>query len=345
MKRHGNLYPKLCSMENIELAYRNARKKKTWQRQVKRVDANKDELLKKLQESLINHTFHTAPYRTKKIYEPKERLIYILPFYPDRIVQHAIVNVLSPIWDKLFIFDSYACRKGKGQHKGSARCMRFTCQHEYCLQGDISKFYPSIRHDLLKQIIRRKIKDKEMLALLDDIIDSTHTERNVPIGNFLSQWFGNVFMNEMDMYVKHVLHVKAYIRYCDDFILLGDDKQQMNEWAEKITAFVNDRLDMKLSKNNLFHTYQGIDFLGYRHFHNGKLLVRKRTAKRIKRRMRIVERKLSNGTMDVATARGKVASANGWMKHAHTHHLKETLHFDKLKEAVGIGKRRKRKSS
>lgn len=334
MKRYGNLYSKLVSMDNIELAYRNARKHKTWQTQVKRVDKHKDVLLHKLQTSLINHTFTTAPYRTKDIYEPKHRVIYILPFYPDRIVQHAIVNILSPIWDKMFIYDSYACRKNKGQHKGSKRCMEYAMKYEYCLQGDISKFYPSIHHDLLKQIIRKKIKDKDMLMLLDDIIDSTHSDTNVPIGNFLSQWFGNLVLNELDMYVKHVLHIKPYIRYCDDFLLFGNDKHELHRLATCIRSFIENTLQFKLSKLNLFHTYQGVDFLGYRHFHNGKLLVRKRTSKRIKKRMRTVLSLLLKHRISKERARGQIASAEGWIKHANSYNLKRSLNIDKLKELI-----------
>lgn len=337
MKRYGNLYSKLVDIDNIRLAYHNARKGKAWQAQVKRVDKNVDELLEKLRMSLINHTFTTSKYRTKEIYEPKHRTIYVLPFYPDRIVQHAIINVLSPLWDKLFIYDSYACRVGKGQHKGSKRCMEYARKYEYCLQGDVSKFYPSIRHDLLKELIRRKIKDREMLMLLDDIIDSTHTDTNVPIGNFLSQWFGNLFLNELDMYVKHVLHIKPYIRYCDDFLLFGNDKQEMHETERRIKGFINNRLQMRLSKLNLFHTYQGIDFLGYRHFHNGKILVRKRTAKRIKRRMRSIMNRMENGTIDKERARGQIASAIGWLKHANTYNLQVSMQLSKMREMIENG--------
>lgn len=133
MKRYGNLYHKIYAMDNLELAYHDARKGKTWQKQIQRVDAHKEENLERLQKMLMNHAFHTAEYRTKEIYEPKHRTIYILPFYPDRIVQHAIINVMAPIWDSFFIYDSYACRKGKGQHKGSIRCMQFVRQYEYCI--------------------------------------------------------------------------------------------------------------------------------------------------------------------------------------------------------------------
>lgn len=334
MKRHGNLFDKIVERVNLDLAYINARRNKSHQTQVQKVDENKDELLNKLQDSLINNTFTTSEYRTRTIYEPKERLISILPFYPDRIVQHAIVNILSPIWDRLFIDDSYACRVGKGQHKASNRCMEFTTRYEYCLQFDISKFYPSINHTILKQIISNKIKDDRVMFLINDIIDSTGTEIGLPIGNYLSQWFGNLYLNELDMYVKHVLHIGPYIRYCDDFLVFGNGNNKLNELSLYIESFVNNILQLRLSKNNLFHTYQGVDFLGYRHFHNGKILVRKRTAKRIKHRMELIEKHLEQGTENISRARGQVASAYGWIKHTNSYNLQKSIKLNKLKETL-----------
>lgn len=158
MKRIGNLWDKIVSKENIELAYAKAKRHKAWQRKVIAIEKQKDKLLNELQESLINGTYHTAKYRIKTIYEPKKREIYILPFYPDRIVHHAIMNVLEPIWDSYLINDTYACRRGKGQHKGSTRCMEFVRKNKFCLKCDISKFYPSIPHAELKILIRRKIR-------------------------------------------------------------------------------------------------------------------------------------------------------------------------------------------
>lgn len=125
MKRHNNLFDKIVDKDNLLLAYKKAKKHKNWQQKVIRVEKDLDNLIEGLRLSLINGTYKTAEYRTKKIYEPKERTIYVLPFYPDRIVHHAIMNILEPIWDNLFISDSYACRKNKGQHKGSQKCMEF----------------------------------------------------------------------------------------------------------------------------------------------------------------------------------------------------------------------------
>ena len=212
MKRHNNLFEQIVSIENIKLAAAKAKKGKMWQDTIKRFEKDEEQNLVKLRHSLEDQTFTTSAYKIKRIYEPKERDIYVLPFYPDRIVQHAIMNVLEPIWDNLFIHNSYACRKGKGQHRGSTKCAEYVRKNKYCLKCDIKKFYPSINHDILFNIIKKKIKCKKTLNLLHDIIYSIEGETNTPIGNYTSQWFGNLYLNELDMYVKHVLKILTRLR-------------------------------------------------------------------------------------------------------------------------------------
>ena len=187
LKRHGNLYQRITDLDNIYTAYHKAKKGKTWQHTVKHIEQDLDRNIFNLQESLVKKTFSTSKYRLKRIYEPKQRDIYILPFYPDRIVQHAVMGVVEPIWDGLFIDQSYACRKGKGQHKGSTKCMEHVRSSDYVLKCDISKFYPSIHKTTMCSIVRQKIKCPDTLWLLDDIINSTEGDRNVPIGNYTSQ--------------------------------------------------------------------------------------------------------------------------------------------------------------
>lgn len=251
MKRHRDLWNKIIDKDNLLLAFKKAKRHKSWQQKVIKVEQNLEEMIEKLRESLINGTYKTSGYRQKKIYEPKERTIYILPFYPDRIVHHAIMNILEPIWDKLFISHSYACRKNKGQHKGSIKCMEYVRKNRFCLKCDISKFYPSINHEILKRIIRKKIKCKRTIKLLDEIIDSIDSPTNVPIGNYLSQWFGNLYLNELDMFLKHDCKIKYYLRYCDDFLLFSNDKQFLKDMSVKIEEFVTTKLKLKLSKCNV----------------------------------------------------------------------------------------------
>lgn len=333
-KRIGNLFDKIITLENIEQAYYKARKGKMWQRKVKRIEKDKDKYLYDIHVKLKTKTYKTSKYTFKTVYEPKERLIYVLPFYPDRIVQHAIMNVISPLWDSYFIKDSYACRKNKGQHKGSLRCMQFVKRNRYCLQCDISKFYPNINHQKLIEIISRKIKCKDTLNLLSEIITSIGSETNVPIGNLTSQWFGNLYMNELDQMIKHEYKIRDYIRYCDDFLLFSNDKEELNKMKKIITSYIGDVLKMRLSKCNLFHTKQGVDFLGYRHFPNGKILLRKRTVKRIKKRIKALPYKVKHKIITKESALSTIASTKGWLQWANTHNFSIALKLNELKNEV-----------
>lgn len=187
MKRLSNLFDKICTIENIEEADRKARKNKGIRYGILKHDLHPEKDNAELLKSLLNGTYKTSKYSTFKIYEPKERLIYRLPYYPDRIVHHAIMNIMEPIWKSIFIKQTYSSIKNRGIH-ACAKDVRFALDNfpketKYCLKLDIHKFYPSIDHEILKQIIRIKIKDNRLLKLLDDIIDSAP---GVPIGNYLS---------------------------------------------------------------------------------------------------------------------------------------------------------------
>ena len=334
MKRHGDLYRKIISEENLKLAYQKSRKGKAWQRNVKEIDQRQEYYLSELLHILQNKEYKTSQYKTKMIYEPKFRTIYILPYYPDRILQHAIMNVLEPIWDKLFIYDSYACRQGKGQHKGSLRCMQFVKRNKYCLKCDISKFYPSVNHEKLLKIIKRKIKCKDTLLLLEEIINSIEGESNVPIGNYLSQWFGNLYMNELDQLIKHKYHIKDYIRYCDDFLLFSNSKEKLNQMKLIIEKFITEQLKMKLSKCDLFPVTQGVDFLGYRHFPQGYILLRKTTAKRVKKRLKSLFWKVKHKKISKESAISTIASTKGWLRWANTHNMSLSLKIMELETEI-----------
>lgn len=334
MKRHGNLWDQITTIENIELAYKKAKKRKVWRRTIKEFEKEKGIKFLELQEMLVNHTYKTSPYREKIIYEPKKRKIYILPFYPDRIAQHAVMNIVAPIWNGMFIEDSYSCREDKGPHAGSTKAMQFVRRNRFCLQCDVSKFYPSIHHATLLKIIERKIKDKNVLNFFEELIRSMPGETNVPIGNYTSQWLGNLYMNELDQYLKHEHHVRDYIRYCDDFLLFSNNKAQLREWGDAAEDFVNNTLHMKLSKKSLFHTGQGVDFLGYRHFPSGKILVRKSTAKRQKQNAKEIPYKLAHEIITKEKALSKIGGITGWLKWANSYNLSNALELVRLKEWV-----------
>jgi len=332
MKRYGNLFQKIVDPSNIYLGYRLARKGKTWQDTIKIFEDNLENNLENIYNSLVNHTFTTSRYETFTIYEPKRRLIYKLPFNPDRIVQHAVMNIVEPIWESFFIHDSYACRKGKGIHAGSKRTMEFirkVGKGGYCLKMDISKFYPSINHDILFNIIERKIKCHDTLNLLEDIIYSIKDGYNVPVGNYTSQWLGNLYLNELDQFAKCELKVQHYIRYCDDFIFFHQDKRFLHSVAASIEDFLADTLNLKLSKNRVFPIRQGIDFLGYRHFPN-YILLRKSAAQRIKRRVKKLPQLLGSKNISPLQFQSSIASTKGWLKWCNSFHLSQMLNFDQL---------------
>lgn len=330
MRRYGNLFKDIVTIDNLKLAEQKAAKGKHNRKSVMKIEANLDNKLHEIQESLLNKTFTTSPYTLKTIYEPKQRDIYILPFYPDRIVQHALMNIVSPIWESMFINDTYACLKGRGQHKGSSKLMSMMKGNTYCLKCDIRKYYPSINHEIMFNIIQRKIKCPDTLLLLKNIIDSVESDANIPIGNYTSQWMGNLYLNELDQYLKHEHKVKNYIRYCDDFILLSDDKDFLREMRDVVKDFVAERLKMSLSKCDLFPLSQGVDFLGYRHFPKGYVLLRKSTAKRVKRRIKLLRHQKKNNKISNETLTSSVASTMGWLRWANTHNLKLALEIDAL---------------
>jgi len=334
MKRHGNLWPRIIDIHNLVSAYKAARKGKTWQDTIKRFDADFDKNLFNIQEQLTSKRFHTALYKTKTIHEPKKRTIYILPFNPDRIVQHALMQVVEPIWDNLFIHDSYACRTGKGIHAGSLKTMEYVRKYKFCLKMDISKFYPSVDHDILFRIVRQKIKCPDTLWLIKDIIYSFPGGKNVPIGNYTSQWFGNLYMNELDTFLKHRRGIRAYIRYCDDFCVFHDNKTFLNELACAIRDFLWDRLKLTFSKCDLFPVCRGVDFLGYRHFRK-YILVRKSTVKRVKKRLNALPWMLARGRVTFDQARSSIASTKGWLKWANAHNLRISLKLESLEAQCG----------
>ena len=309
MKRYKKLWDQFISVENIELAAKKAVKSKKSKKSVQAFLKNRSKLLADLRASLINGTFRTSEYNIRRIFEPKERLIYILPLYPDHIVHHAIINILGPIWQSTFIPDSYACIPGKGLHKASHRVMEFMHRNEYVLQCDIRKFYPSINHQIMFDIVKKKVGDARLLDVIRDIIWSCDGEKNLPIGNLTSQWMGNVYLNELDHFVKEKIGCRDYIRYCDDFLLFGNDKAQLHKWEREIENFVQQKLKLTFSKSSVYPTARGVAFLGYRHFKDFIILRQYGARKMRKRVMSIIYHRDRS-----EHSRGQLAAYAGWAR-------------------------------
>lgn len=283
MKRISNIFQKIYDRANIELADDKARKCKRKRYGVRKHDERRAEDNDWLQTLLENGWYQTSKYTTFKIYEPKEREIFRLPYYPDRITHHAIMNILEPIWKKIFTKNTYSCIKGRGIH-ALVKDLQSDLKNDiegttYCLKMDIHKFYPSITHSILKDIIKKKIKDKRLLGLLFEIIDSAD---GVPIGNYLSQYFANLYLAYFDHWVKEELKVKYYYRYADDIVLLGDSKDKLRSWLLAIKIYLTNVLNLSLKENYQIFPVEsrGIDYVGYV-FRHGYTKLRKKMKQKI----------------------------------------------------------------
>jgi retron-type reverse transcriptase len=319
MKRYGHLFNQIISIENLRLADQKARKGKRNQAGVQLYDLNAESNLFKLHESLLNGTFQTSQYSTFNVYEPKERLVYCLPYYPDRIVHHAIMNVLEPVLVGTMTRDTYSCIKGRGisgAFNHLQKALRDIPATKFCLKLDIRKFYPSIDHEILKQILRRKIKDSDLLRLLDEIIESTD---GVPIGNYLSQFFANFYLCYFDHWIKEELKVKYYFRYADDIVILSDSKKWLHLIRFQISNYLSQNLKLEVKGNyQVFPvSARSIDFIGYRFYHT-HILLRKSIKKNF---ARAVKKKKPHSTM---------AAYMGWASHGNCKNLIKKLTHEKV---------------
>lgn len=314
MKRKGNLYSTVCGLENLHLADCIARIGKAKKYGVRKHDRNKQANLSNLQQDLINKTFKTSPYKTFKVFESKERDVCSLPYYPDRIVHHAIMIALRPIFLAYFTSDTYGSIEGRGPHlaiKKMGRALRNEPATKYCLKLDIQKFYSSVDHEILKTQLRRRIKDKDFLWLLDEIIDSAP---GLPIGNYLSQYLSNFYLTEFDRWIKQAKGVQYYFRYVDDIVILNRDKSFLQMLLQDIRKYMSDKLNLRVKSNyQVFPvTSRGIDFLGYVSFHSYAQL-----RKSIKKRFAAA---ISKGA-----SRQTLAAYWGWAKHCNSKNLMNKL--------------------
>lgn len=321
MKRIGNLYTKIYDLDNLYLAYSKAKTGKSKSKGVIQFESDLDNNILRIQKELIEQKYITSEYNVFTIRDPKERTIYSLPFR-DRVVQHAIMNIIESLWTSVFISHSYSSIKGKGIHgawKHIRRDMKNRKQTQYCLKMDITKFYPSINHHIMKQIIRKKIKDIKLLALLDGIIDSAP---GMPIGNYLSQFLANLYLSYFDHWLKEVKRVKYYYRYADDLIILGDSKQDLHLLRIDIQSYLSENLNLKLKPNyQVFPIVsRGIDFIGYIFYHTHTML-----RKRIKKNFCRCVAKLNRKVLTAKDYRIKICSWLGWCKYCNSKNLIKTI--------------------
>lgn len=338
-KTYNNLYQDIYSFESLHAAYMRARRGKRDRHEVQRFEQDLEGNLIQLQNELIWGMYQTGRYRQFIVNEPKERVVAALPFR-DRVLQHSLVSVIEPIWERRFIFDSYACRPEKGTHKGAdrAEAMLRKVQREhgkvFVLKADISKFFYSIDHGVLKALIRRRIRCRRTLGLIYDIIDSTATPGDahpvgLPIGNLTSQLFANVYLHELDEFVKHVLREKHYVRYMDDFLIVHHDKAHLHRVRAQIEKFLWSRLRLKTNaKMQIFpvgeQSGRAVDFLGYRIWTTHRRL-RKSSISRITRTLKRMQRQFASGKIELSKIRESIVSWVAHASHADTYGLRRKL--------------------
>ncbi|MDO8564199.1 MAG: reverse transcriptase domain-containing protein [Nanoarchaeota archaeon] len=334
MKTHKNLYKELCSSENLERAYQKARKGKSKKESVQEFDTNTQENLTTLQKELQELRYKPLPLKRFIVRDPKTRVIHASAFQ-DRIVHHALINLLEPIFEKIFIHDSYASRKGKGTHPAIKRFDAFKRKvskngaavrgggggdrnrvQGYCLKADIKRYFDTVDHTILLRLLAQRIQDGKVIWLTKQILDNFETPiqgRGMPLGNFTSQFLANVYLNELDYFVKHTLKAKYYIRYVDDFVILHRSRKRLLYFKKEIAQFLTSlKLELHPDKSDIIPLQKGITFLGYRIFYHYKLL-RKRN---IRYFMKNFEEKLELAEQGFIRKESLADELKGWFGYA-----------------------------
>lgn len=343
MKRYGNLWSEILAWENLNLAARLAQKGKRYRENVLEFNYNLEPNLFQLQTELTDKTYRPGAYKTFEIYDPKPRLISAAP-YRDRVVHHALCNVIVPRIERSFIRDSYANRVGYGSHRALQRFTQFARSSSYVLQCDIRKYFPSIDHEILKAQIRRKIKCKDTLWLIDTIIDGSNPQdpvieyfpgddlltpvmrrKGLPIGNLTSQFLANFYLDSFDHFVKEKLHAKKYLRYVDDFALFAGDREMLAEARQKIEEnLASLRLKIHPIKSQLFETRIGANFVGFRVFPE-KIRVRNDNLRRGRLRLKTMQKEYKRGSLTLEKLKRRMQSWEAHLRHGDTHKLRNSI--------------------
>lgn len=339
MKSYNGMYPAVYDFENLYQSHRKARLGKSTRRAVMEFDQDLEANLIQLQNELVWGEYRTGSYHRFHVLEPKRREIASLP-YRDRVVQHSLVMQLEPLWERSFIDHSYACRAGKGMHRGADAAQNMLRQvkrqhgHAYVLKADISKYFASIDHQVLKRLLRRKIRCNRTYGLCTGIIDSgIHPKdlapKGLPIGNLTSQLWANVYLHELDLYAKHQVKAHHYVRYMDDFVIVHHDKDWLHHMRREIEAFLWESLRLKTNnKTQVFpvaqHQGRGLDFLGY-HIWPTHRRLRKDSIRRIKRTLKRLQRQYATGEITLDLVTQTIASWTAHASHADTLGLRESV--------------------
>ncbi len=286
MKRQKNLIQQIADIQNLHLAYYKAAKKKRLSKEVILFNENYEKNLEDLRKSLLSGTYTHGKYRQFTITDPKQRIISAAPF-SDRIVHHAIMNVLEPIFERQFIYHTYACRKGKGTHSAARYALKMAQSSKCFLKLDMKKYFDTIDHGVLKSLLIRIIKDKKCLNLLFNIIDSFSNDGNkkgLPIGNLTSQFFANYYLSPLDHFVLEKLNPSGYVRYMDDIAVFASSRQELKRIFVQIEKFSREKLFLTLKTPVFGLCKDGLPFLGWRLCADGVGILQK-TRRRMKKKV------------------------------------------------------------
>ena len=343
MKRHKNLYPQITSFDNLLLAAKKSQKGKRYKNSVLKFNYNLESELLRLKTELETKTYQPGKYKTFTIIDRKPRMISAAP-YRDRIIHHALCNIIIPIFEKTFIYDTYANRINFGTHKALRRFTKFSRSSRYVLQCDIVKYFPSIDHQILKEIIRRKIKCQDTLWLIDQIIDGSNEQipvltnfpgdelltsinrrKGLPLGNLTSQFFANLYLNNFDHFIKEELKVKKYLRYVDDFALFSDDKEFLATARQEIETYLtNLRLKIHPVKSQLFQTKKGATFVGFRVLPD-RIRIRSENLRTARKRLKQLQTDYRLGKIESSQIQKSLQSWFAHLDHGNTWHLKRKV--------------------
>lgn len=310
MKRAKSLFNQIVDYENLRLAWLKARKGKTAKKSVQNFSHNVNENLQIIHDRMIVSPPVLSDYVQFKIFDPKERMISVVPF-SDRVIHHAIMNVLEPVFERQFVFHTYACRKGKGTHAAARYAFKCANSSAYFLKLDVKKYFDSIDHSVLKQLLCRIIKDVRCLSLLFCVIDSykvpfggdaaSEREKGLPIGNLTSQFFANFYLSLLDHFVLEKLKPKAYVRYMDDIVIFDNSLLRLKQIFKDVSDFCSEKLVLSLKMPVFGKCRNGVPFLGWKLSSKG-IRILKKTQRRMKQKLFLIEAELAKGKISLEKA-------------------------------------------
>ncbi|QKQ98170.1 RNA-dependent DNA polymerase [Candidatus Nanohaloarchaea archaeon] len=319
-------FEEIAGFQPLYKGYREARKGKRYSGEVLSFSKDLDKNLHELSNSLFAGSYRSKGFKKFKLFDPKEREISA-PYFRDRIVHRSLHRSLEPFFDRKFIEDSFACRKGKGTHAGVDKAQEFMRKQDadYFLKCDVKGYFDSVDHSILLDMLKRQIRDEKIIELIQAIL-SVSGSKGIPIGTLYSQLFANIYLNRFDNFVKQGLQEDYYVRYMDDFVFFSDSKQRLHELREACKGYLADELDLEIpySKTTLEPVNKGLTFLGYRIFPQHRKL-RKRNKKKFRQRLENQKRALEKGEIDFSELKDSIDSWRGHANHADTENLREEV--------------------